>query len=129
MGMLYKGMLVVDVVIGFSEFFGLIGIEVIVLVVEVLFLVVDIVDGGEWVKGDVLVVLNSFNIFGIVWFNQCFLQVILVSVCGQGVEMVVGVCYYSMSGIGFLINVFDLSFVGLVVIGLLFGEVNDGLVG
>lgn len=38
-----------------------VGTEVIASAVEALFSVVDIVDGGEWVKGDALAALNSLN--------------------------------------------------------------------
>ena len=54
MGTPHKGTPVADAVTGFSEFLRPIGTEVIASAVEALFSVVDIVDGGEWVKGDAL---------------------------------------------------------------------------
>ncbi len=106
-----------------------IGTEVIASAVEALFSVVDIVDGGEWVKGDALAALNSLNTPGTARFNQRFPQAIPASACGQGAETVAGVRYYSMSGTGSLTNALDPSSAGLAVTGLLFGEANDGLVG
>ncbi|HEK3341963.1 lipase LipC [Pseudomonas aeruginosa] len=129
MGTPHKGTPVADAVIGFSEFLGPIGTEVIASAVEALFSVVDIVDGGEWVKGDALAALNSLNTPGTARFNQRFPQAIPASACGQGAETVAGVRYYSMSGTGSLTNALDPSSAGLAVTGLLFGEANDGLVG
>lgn len=129
MGTPHKGTPVADAVTGFSEFLGPIGTEVIASAVEALFSVVDIVDGGEWVKGDALAALNSLNTPGTARFNQRFPQAIPASACGQGAETVAGVRYYSMSGTGSLTNALDPSSAGLAVTGLLFGEANDGLVG
>ena len=129
MGTPHKGTPVADAVTGFSEFLGPIGTEVIASAVEALFSVVDIVDGGEWVKGDALAALNSLNTPGTARFNQRFPQAIPASACGQGRGDGSRGALLLDERHRLLTNALDPSSAGLAVTGLLFGEANDGLVG
>ena len=60
--------------------------------------------------------------------SQRFGAGVPTSGCGNGAELVNGVRYYSWTGNKTLTNVLDVSDAPLAVLGLVFGEANDGLV-
>lgn len=71
--------------------------------------------------------LNSFTTAGVADFNRRFPQGVPEG-CGQGEALVDGVRYYSWTGTRLLTNLLDPSDLPLGLMGLVFGEPNDGMV-
>lgn len=71
--------------------------------------------------------LDSLTTAGLAKFNERFPQA-LASGCGNGPELVNGVRYFSWTGTMPVTNLLDIGDGAIGVLGLAFGEANDGLV-
>ena len=88
---------------------------------------INLVSGGSGLPQMPTAALDALTTAGLADFNRRFPQA-LPSNCGSGAELVNGVRYYSWTGTQPLTNVLDASDGLLSVLGLVFGEANDGLV-
>lgn len=88
---------------------------------------INLTSGGSGLPQMPTAALDSLTTAGLANFNRRFPQA-LPSGCGNGPELVNGVRYYSWTGTKPLTNVLDASDGLLSVMGLTFGEANDGLV-
>ncbi|WP_298214084.1 triacylglycerol lipase [Acidovorax sp.] len=88
---------------------------------------INLVSGGTGLPQLPAGALNSLTTAGLAEFNSRFPQAV-PSDCGNGPALVNGVRYYSWTGIQPVTNVLDPSDALLGVLGLVFGEPNDGLV-
>ncbi len=88
---------------------------------------INLTSGGSGLPQMPTAALDSLTTAGLANFNRRFPQA-LPSGCGSGAELVNGVRYYSWTGTTPLTNVLDASDGLLSVMGLTFGEANDGLV-
>ncbi|UCU99815.1 esterase/lipase family protein [Acidovorax radicis] len=88
---------------------------------------INLVSGGTSLPQMPTAALDALTTAGLADFNRRFPQA-LPSHCGSGAELVNGVRYYSWTGTQPLTNVLDASDGLLSVLGLVFGEANDGLV-
>lgn len=88
---------------------------------------INLTSGGSGLPQMPTAALDSLTTRGLADFNRRFPQG-LPSGCGSGAELVNGVRYYSWTGTKTLTNVLDASDALLGVLGLVFGEANDGLV-
>lgn len=89
---------------------------------------INLASGGSSLPQMPTAALDSLTTAGSAKFNQRFAAGVPTSGCGSGAELVNGVRYYSWTGTTTLTNVFDVSDAPLGVLGLVFGEANDGLV-
>ncbi len=89
---------------------------------------INITSGGTGLPQMPVAALDSLTTAGSAKFNQRFSAGVPTSGCGNGAELVNGVRYYSWTGTQPVTNIFDLSDGALGVLGLVFGEANDGLV-
>ena len=88
---------------------------------------INLVSGGSGLPQMPTAALDALTTAGLADFNRRFPQA-LPSNCASGAELVNGVRYYSWTGTQPLTNVLDASDGLLSVLGLVFGEANDGLV-
>lgn len=89
---------------------------------------INLTSGGSGLPQLPTAALDSLSTAGSAKFNQRFPAGVPTSGCGNGAELVNGVRYYSWTGTKTLTNVLDVSDAPLGVLGLVFGEANDGLV-
>ena len=89
---------------------------------------INVTSGGSHLPQLPTAALDSLTTAGAAQFNQRFGAGVPTSGCGNGAELVNGVRYYSWTGNKTLTNVLDVSDAPLAVLGLVFGEANDGLV-
>ena len=89
---------------------------------------ISLTSGGSGLPQLPTAALDSLSTAGSAKFNQRFPAGVPTSGCGNGAELVNGVRYYSWTGTKTLTNVLDVSDAPLGVLGLVFGEANDGLV-
>lgn len=89
---------------------------------------INLTSGGSGLPQMPTAALDSLTTAGSTAFNRRFPQGVPTSGCGNGAELVNGVRYYSWTGTQTLTNVLDASDALLGVLGLVFGEANDGLV-
>lgn len=89
---------------------------------------INLASGGSSLPQLPTAALDSLTTAGSAKFNQRFAAGVPTSGCGNGAELVNGVRYYSWTGTKTLTNVLDVSDGALGVLGLVFGEANDGLV-
>ena len=89
---------------------------------------INLTSGGSSLPQLPTAALDSLTTAGSAQFNQRFAAGVPTSGCGNGAELVNGVRYYSWTGTKTLTNVLDVSDGALGVLGLVFGEANDGLV-
>jgi triacylglycerol lipase len=89
---------------------------------------INVLSGGSSLPQLPTAALDSLTTAGSAKFNQRFSAGVPTSGCGNGAELVNGVRYYSWTGTKTLTNVLDVSDGALGVLGLVFGEANDGLV-
>ena len=97
-------------------------------VASALVALINLTSGGSGLPQMPTAALNSLTTAGSAAFNRRFPQGVPTSGCGSGAELVNGVRYYSWTGTKTLTNVLDASDALLGVLGLVFGEANDGLV-
>jgi triacylglycerol lipase len=88
---------------------------------------INLVSGGSGLPQMPTAALDSLTTAGLADFNRRFPQAVPTG-CGSGAELVNGVRYYSWTGTQQLTNVLDVTDGPLAVMGLVFGEANDGLV-
>lgn len=88
---------------------------------------INLLSGGTGLPQTPTAALDSLTTAGTARFNQRFPQG-LASSCGSGAELVNGVRYYSWTGTQTVTNLLDITDGPLAVLGLVFGEANDGLV-
>ena len=88
---------------------------------------INLVSGGSGLPQMPTSALDSLTTAGLADFNRRFPQAVPTG-CGSGAELVNGVRYYSWTGTQQLTNVLDVTDGPLAVMGLVFGEANDGLV-
>jgi triacylglycerol lipase len=88
---------------------------------------INLTSGGSSLPQMPTAALDSLTTAGSAKFNQRFPAGVPTSGCGNGAELVNGVRYYSWTGTKTLTNLLDVSD-ALAVLGLVFGEANDGLV-
>lgn len=88
---------------------------------------INLTSGGTGLPQMPTAALDSLTTAGLASFNRRFPQA-LPNGCGSGAEQVNGVRYYSWTGTKPLTNVLDASDGLLSIMGLTFGEANDGLV-
>ncbi len=88
---------------------------------------INLTSGGTGLPQMPTAALDSLTTTGLASFNRRFPQA-LPNGCGSGAEQVNGVRYYSWTGTKPLTNVLDASDGLLSIMGLTFGEANDGLV-
>ena len=89
---------------------------------------INLTSGGSSLPQMPTAALDSLTTAGSAKFNQRFPAGVPTSGCGNGAELVNGVRYYSWTGTKTLTNLLDVSDAPLAVLGLVFGEANDGLV-
>ena len=89
---------------------------------------INVLSGGTSLQQLPTAALDSLSTAGSAKFNQRFPAGVPTSGCGNGAELVNGVRYYSWTGTKPMTNVLDVSDGLLGVLGLVFGEANDGLV-
>lgn len=89
---------------------------------------INLTSGGSRLPQLPIAALDSLTTAGSARFNQRFPAGVPTSGCGNGAELVNGVRYFSWTGTRTLTNVFDVSDAPLGVLGLVFGEANDGMV-
>lgn len=89
---------------------------------------INLTSGGSSLPQTPTAALDSLTTVGSAKFNQRFPAGVPTSGCGNGAELVNGVRYYSWTGTKTLTNLLDVSDAPLAVLGLVFGEANDGLV-
>ncbi|MDQ1260684.1 MAG: triacylglycerol lipase [Pseudomonadota bacterium] len=89
---------------------------------------INLTSGGSSLPQTPTAALDSLTTAGSAKFNQRFPAGVPTSGCGNGAELVNGVRYYSWTGTKTLTNLLDVSDAPLAVLGLVFGEANDGLV-
>ena len=89
---------------------------------------INVLSGGTSLQQLPTAALDSLSTAGSAQFNQRFPAGVPTSGCGNGAELVNGVRYYSWTGTKPMTNVLDVSDGLLGVLGLVFGEANDGLV-
>ena len=89
---------------------------------------INVLSGGSGLQQLPTAALDSLSTAGSAKFNQRFPAGVPTSGCGNGAELVNGVRYYSWTGTKPMTNVLDVSDGLLGVLGLVFGEANDGLV-
>lgn len=89
---------------------------------------INLVSGGSRLPQMPTAALDSLTTAGSAKFNQRFGAGVPTSGCGNGAELVNGVRYYSWTGTRTLTNVLDVSDAPLALLGVVFGEANDGLV-
>lgn len=89
---------------------------------------INLASGGSSLPQLPIAALDSLTTAGSARFNQRFPAGVPTSGCGNGAELVNGVRYFSWTGTRTLTNVFDVSDAPLGVLGLVFGEANDGMV-
>lgn len=89
---------------------------------------ISLTSGGSGLPQMPTAALDSLTTAGSAKFNQRFPAGVPTSGCGNGAELVNGVRYYSWTGTKTLTNLLDVSDAPLAVLGLVFGEANDGLV-
>jgi len=89
---------------------------------------INLTSGGSGLPQMPTAALDSLTTAGSAAFNRRFPQGVPTSGCGSGAELNNGVRYYSWTGTKTLTNVLDASDALLGVLGLVFGEANDGLV-
>lgn len=88
---------------------------------------INLFSGGTGLPQMPTAALDSLTTAGTARFNQRFPQG-LPSGCGSGPELVNGVRYFSWTGTQTVTNLLDASDGPLGILGLVFGEANDGLV-
>lgn len=125
----HKGTPVADAVSGLSNLLGPVPTSVVAGVVNAVFQLVDVVDGGKAVPADALAAMKNLSTPGAQAFNSRFPQGIPVTACGSGAAQVNGVRYFSMGGTGLLTSGLDPSDYGLKLASVLHSEANDGMVG
>lgn len=96
--------------------------------VTALVTLINLASGGSSLPQLPIAALDSLTTAGSARFNQRFPAGVPTSGCGNGAELVNGVRYFSWTGTRTLTNVFDVSDAPLGVLGLVFGEANDGMV-
>lgn len=96
--------------------------------VTALVTLINLASGGSSLPQLPIAALDSLTTAGSARFNQRFPAGVPTSGCGNGAELVNGVRYYSWTGTRTLTNMLDVSDAPLGVLGLVFGEANDGLV-
>lgn len=89
---------------------------------------INVASGGTSLPQMPTAALDSLTTAGAARFNQRFGAGVPSSGCGSGAELVNGVRYYSWTGTRTATNLLDLSDAPLALLGLVFGEANDGLV-
>ena len=89
---------------------------------------INVASGGTGLPQMPTAALDSLSTAGSARFNQRFGAGVPSSGCGSGAEQVNGVRYYSWTGTRTVTNLLDLSDAPLALLGLVFGEANDGLV-
>lgn len=89
---------------------------------------INVASGGTGLPQMPTAALDSLSTAGSARFNQRFGAGVPSSGCGSGAEQVNGVRYYSWTGTRTATNLLDLSDAPLALLGLVFGEANDGLV-
>lgn len=89
---------------------------------------INVASGGTGLPQMPTAALDSLSTAGSARFNQRFGAGVPSSGCGSGAELVNGVRYYSWTGTRTATNLLDLSDAPLALLGLVFGEANDGLV-
>lgn len=89
---------------------------------------INVASGGTGLPQMPTAALDSLSTAGSARFNQRFGAGVPSSGCGSGAEQVNGVRYYSWTGTRTATNLLDLSDAPLALMGLVFGEANDGLV-
>lgn len=89
---------------------------------------INLLSGGSGLPQMPTAALDSLTTAGSARFNQRFPAGVPTSGCGNGSSIVNGVRYYSWTGTQTLTNVLDISDPSLGILGLVFGEANDGLV-
>jgi triacylglycerol lipase len=89
---------------------------------------INLLSGGSGLPQMPTAALDSLTTAGSARFNQRFPAGVPASGCGNGCSIVNGVRYYSWTGTQTLTNVLDISDPSLRILGLVFGEANDGLV-
>lgn len=99
-------------------------------VMNSLFALVDVLSGQEY-RQDALAGLASLSTAGAADFTRRFPAGMPAATnrCGEGAYTVNGVRYFSWSGTGGLTNALDITDVPMALLGVVFPEPNDGLVG
>ncbi|MBI3102982.1 MAG: triacylglycerol lipase [Burkholderiales bacterium] len=122
-----RGSRVADIVRGVAPA-GSVSESVANAAAKALVTLINLASGGTSLPQMPTAALDSLTTAGSAKFNQRFPAGVPASGCGDGAESVNGVRYYSWTGTKTLTNVFDVSDAPLAVLGLVFGEANDGLV-
>ena len=122
-----RGSRVADIVRGVAPA-GSVSESVANAAAKALVTLINLASGGTSLPQMPTAALDSLTTAGSAKFNQRFPAGVPTSGCGDGAESVNGVRYYSWTGTKTLTNVFDVSDAPLAVLGLVFGEANDGLV-
>jgi triacylglycerol lipase len=122
-----RGSRVADIVRGVAPA-GSVSESVANAAAKALVTLINLASGGSSLPQTPTAALDSLTTAGSAKFNQRFPAGVPTSGCGNGAELVNGVRYYSWTGTKTLTNVFDVSDAPLAVLGLVFGESNDGLV-
>lgn len=99
-------------------------------VVNGLFALVDVLSGQEY-RQDALAGLASLTTAGSADFTRRFPAGMPAATnrCGEGAYSVNGVRYFSWGGTGGMTNLLDVTDVPMALLGVVFPEPNDGLVG
>ena len=122
-----RGSRVADIVRGVAPA-GSVSESVANAAAKALVTLINLASGGTSLPQMPTAALDSLTTAGSAKFNQRFPAGVPASGCGDGAESVNGVRYYSWTGTKTLTNVLDVSDAPLAVLGLVFGEANDGLV-
>ncbi len=122
-----RGSRVADVVRGVAPA-GSVSESVANAAAKALVTLINLASGGTSLPQMPTAALDSLTTAGSAKFNQRFPAGVPTSGCGDGAESVNGVRYYSWTGTKTLTNLLDVSDAPLAVLGLVFGEANDGLV-
>ncbi|MGL4436196.1 MAG: esterase/lipase family protein [Giesbergeria sp.] len=122
-----RGSRVADIVRGVAPA-GSVSESVANAAAKALVTLINLASGGSSLPQTPTAALDSLTTAGSAKFNQRFPAGVPTSGCGNGAELVNGVRYYSWTGTKTLTNLLDVSDAPLAVLGLVFGESNDGLV-